>query len=94
MSHVIRVEEAVTIMRELTRVFSLYQQRGFDIIEIHADLEFEKCRTLLHPIWLVTVAKDAHVPGIERSVQTSKHKNCIIRLCIFDIVSYGAMIMR
>ena len=64
-----------SIMRELTRVITLYTNRGFDVIEIHADLEFEKCRHRLHPIRLVTVAKDAHVPEIERSVQTSKHEN-------------------
>ena len=62
-----------SIMRELNRVIKLYHNRGFDVIEVHANLEFEACRTALHPICLVTVGKDEHVPKIERSVQTSKH---------------------
>ena len=70
-----KTKTTTSIMRELHRVFRLYRNRGFDIIEVHADLEFEPCRTHLHPIRLVTVGKDEHVPEIERSVQTSKHEN-------------------
>ena len=88
-----------SILNELSKVYKIYNARGFQIIEIHADSEFEKIRSSILPIRLKTVATDEHVPEIERSIQTQKNENravcyampykCIPRIMVREIVNQG-----
>lgn len=61
------------ILEETNKVINLYQQRGFKIADLHADLEFECIRNEIGNIRLGTVAKDDHVGLVERSIQTVKN---------------------
>ena len=76
-----------------------YHARGFRIIQLHADLEFEKVREDILPIRLMTCGKDDHVPEVERSVQTQKNENravchampyrCLPRIMIRELIKQG-----
>ena len=63
---------AASIVKELRDVCKRYNARGFKVIEVHGDKEFEKIEKEILPIRLRTVAVDEHVPEIERSIQTQK----------------------
>ena len=62
-------------MDEIVKVYKMYNSRGFRIVDIHADNEFEKVRLNLLPVRLTACGVDDHVPEIERSVQTQKNEN-------------------
>ena len=89
----------VSIMKELNDIHKIYNARGFQIIEIHADKEFEKVENEIRPVRLRTCGVDDHVPEIERSVQTQKNENrtlchpmpykCIPRVMIREIIKQG-----
>ena len=95
---------ATTILSELRNVFKIYNARGFRIIEVHADNEFEKVEKDLLPIRLRTVGTDEHVPEIERSIQTQKNENravcyampykCIPRVMVREIVAQGNVFLN
>jgi hypothetical protein len=73
--------------------------RGFRVVEIHADKEFEKVETDLLPVRLRICRVDEHVPEIEGSAQTQKNENraacfavpfkCITRLMVRELVKQG-----
>jgi hypothetical protein len=63
------------MMTELKDVFKVYNARGFRVIQIHADREFEKIEKELLPMRLRVCGVDDHVPEIERSIQTQKNEN-------------------
>lgn len=56
-------------IKHLDNVLSLYKTRGFNVTDIHADQEFECIRQHIFPINLNTVAPDAHVGEVERSIR-------------------------
>lgn len=88
-----------SILKEIQEVQRKYHSRGFQIIDIHADKEFEKVRSLLYPVRLTCCGVDDHVPEVERSVQTQKNENravchampyrCLPRVMIRAIVRQG-----
>ena len=90
---------APSIMNELKDVFKKYNARGLRVTDIHADSEFKKVESDLLPIRLHLCPTDAHVPEIERSVQTQKHENrsacyampyrCLPRIMVRELVAQG-----
>jgi hypothetical protein len=62
------------MLREVKAVIQLYEKRGFNIIDINADKEFECIQTELLPIHLHIVDKDSHVPKVERSICVVKER--------------------
>ena len=52
----------------------LYQDRGLAVVNIHADKEFECCRTKLSPIILNIAGAGMHVGEVERSIRTIKER--------------------
>jgi hypothetical protein len=63
-----------TMLREVKAVVNLYHKRGFNVIDINADKEFECIRTEMLPIRLHIVDKDSHVPEVERSIRVVKER--------------------
>ncbi|KAL7563158.1 hypothetical protein ACA910_014437 [Epithemia clementina (nom. ined.)] len=55
-------------------VINLYRSRGFNVVDIHADMEFERMRHDILPIILNTTAADDHVGDAERSIRTIKER--------------------
>ena len=86
-------------MAELKDIYKVYNARGFEIIKIHADKEFEKAEQDLLPVRLRTVDADDHVPKIEHSIQTQKKENravcyvmpykCIPQIMVQEIIKRG-----
>ena len=80
-------------------VFKIYHARGFRIVELHADNEFNKVEQDILPVRLRCCGVDDHVPEIERSVQTQKNENrtvchampykCFPRVMVREIVKQG-----
>ena len=62
----------MTMIKGLMRTLKLYSIRGFHVINIFADNEFECIRNELLPCNLNIAAKLEHVPEVERSVRTVK----------------------
>ena len=94
------ISRSRTSMKHLINdVQKKYHARGFRIIQLHADLEFEKVREDILPIRLMTCGKDDHVPEVERSVQTQKNENravchampyrCLPRIMIRELIKQG-----
>jgi hypothetical protein len=50
----------------------IYHSRGFRIVTIHADEEFEKLRSHMLPGCLLSPNPGGHVPEVERSIRTMK----------------------
>ena len=71
-----------TIIRNIKRVFKLYQARGFTVRDEHSDNEFECSRATLLPIALNVVPADSHVGEIERSIRTIKER---LRSCVHGL---------
>ena len=90
---------AGSILESLKDIFKVYNARGFKIIEVHADNEFDKIEKDILPVRLRTVGVDEHVPEIERSIQTQKNENravchampykCLPRVMIRELVAQG-----
>ena len=89
----------VSMLAELKKVFKLYNARGFRVVKLHGDREFEKIELDIKPVRLQTCGVDEHVPEIERSVQTQKNENrsachampykCIPRIMVRELVKQG-----
>ena len=89
----------ISIVNEMKEIYKIYNARGFRVVELHADKEFEKIATDILPVRLRICGVDEHVPEIERSVQTQKNENravcfampykCIPRLMVREIVKQG-----
>ena len=56
----------------LTKVFNLYRNRGFDIVSLITDIEFNCIRDDINPVELQTVPADDHVGDIEVSIKLVK----------------------
>jgi hypothetical protein len=69
------------MLKETKKILQLYEQRGFQIIDIHADHEFACIRDELRPVEMDTVVPvDEHVGEIERSIRTTKERTrCTIQ---------------
>ena len=63
------------ILKHLQMVLQKYTSKGFRITSIHADNEFEKIRTDIGAITLVTPPPGDHVPEAERSIRTIKESS-------------------
>jgi len=55
-------------------VLELYLARGFEVSYIHGDNEFECLRESVRPTNMEIVAKNEHVPQVERSIRTIKER--------------------
>jgi len=66
------------LMKAIRNVIALYAKRGFRVVTIHADNEFEAVRPELldlpHPPTLNVTSNDEHVPDIERYIRTVKER--------------------
>ena len=49
-----------------------YTKRGFEVVDVHADKEFECLREGLGNVSLEVCGPDEHVPEVERSIRTMK----------------------
>ena len=61
------------MIEQMKTLDNLYASRGFRIHAVHADPEFEKIREDILPMDLITCEAGAHVPEVERSIQTTKN---------------------
>jgi hypothetical protein len=64
-----------TMLKCINSSLLLYRTRGFTVVDIHADLEFECIREDIMPVHLNVLAADAHVGEVERSIRTIKERN-------------------
>ena len=64
--------QKATMVSETTKIRDLYEDRGFNVVDIHADLEFECITDEMRPTRMVMYAADDHVGPIERSIRTVK----------------------
>ena len=93
-----------SIVKELGDVCKLYNARGFRVVEVHGDKEFEKIEKEILPIRLRTVGTDEHVPEIERSIQTQKNEHrsvchampykCIPRMMVKELIYQGNVFLN
>ena len=60
------------MLHELQVIINLYEKRGFNFVEVKADLEFQCLEMDIKPTILDLLAADDHVGEIERSNRTSK----------------------
>ena len=67
-----------SILSELKEIYKIYNDRGFKIVEVHANKKFDKTETDLLPVRLHICGVDKHVPKIERSVQIQKNDNHVL----------------
>jgi hypothetical protein len=67
-----------TLKKIVLDVIQLYHTRGFRVVDVHGDSEFECLRPALHNITLNVVPADSHVGEVERSIRTIKER---IRAC-------------
>ena len=63
-----------TMLKGVKEALDLYHSRGFTIVDIHADMEFESIRSDIRPTELNVMAMDEHVGEVERSVRTIKER--------------------
>jgi len=63
-----------TLLRETRAVVALYQSRGFNIPDLHTDMEFGCIRNDVLPTRLNVTAADDHVGEVERSIRTIKER--------------------
>jgi type II secretory pathway component PulJ len=63
-----------TLLGETRAVVALYQSRGFNIADLHTDMEFGCIRNDVLPTRLKVTAANDHVGEIERSIRTIKER--------------------
>lgn len=82
-------QEPDTILKSLTQVFDIYEQRGFTVTNIHLDGQFECLRTRLAKIqvYLNTTSRGEHVPEAERYIRTLKERT----RCIYNSLPFPDM---
>ena len=61
-----------TMLSFVNKSISEYTKRGFEVVDIHADKEFECLRESLGNVSLEICGPDEHVPEVERSIRTMK----------------------
>jgi hypothetical protein len=85
------------MIQETKKIIQLYERRGFKIMDIHADNEFERIWDEMRPIEMEAVPADEHIGEAERSIRTTKERTrCTIhglpykqytKLMIIDLVN-------
>ncbi|KAI2498511.1 Reverse transcriptase (RNA-dependent DNA polymerase) [Fragilaria crotonensis] len=70
------------ILQATRHVVNLYNSRGFNVCDIHADNEFECIREDVRPVEVNAVTMDSHVGEVERSVRTIKER---LRTCVHGL---------
>ena len=63
-----------TLLREIKPVLAMYKSRGFNISDLHADIEFECIRNDVLPSRLNVTAANVHVGEVEQSIRTMKER--------------------
>lgn len=63
-----------TLLQEMQAVLKQYQSRGFSVVTIHCDNEFECLRNDVLPAQLNVMAPDDHQGDVERSIRTIKER--------------------
>jgi len=63
-----------TLLRETKAAVALYQSRGFNIPDLHTDMEFGGIRNNVLPTRLNVTAANDHVGEVERSIRTIKER--------------------
>ena len=63
-----------TLLREIKPVLAMYKYRGFNVSDLHADMEFECIRNDVLPSRLNVTAADNHVGEVKRSIRTMKER--------------------
>ena len=58
------------LIKCVKRVINLYQSRGFTVIEVRGDQQFECIEHGITPVHLYTSTAGEHIPQVERSIQT------------------------
>ena len=71
-----------TMISSIMHTVKLYKSRGLIVENIHADNEFECCRSELRPIILSIAGAGMHVGEVERSIRTIKER---VRCSIHDL---------
>ena len=61
-----------TMLSFISKSIAEYTKRGFEVMDIHADKEFECLRELMGNVFLEICGPDEHVPEVERSIRTMK----------------------
>jgi hypothetical protein len=62
------------LLAGINAILTTYAARGFDVVAIHADIQFECLKNELLPIRLNLTAQDDHVGEVERSIWTIKER--------------------
>jgi len=70
------------MLREASLAIDLYRTRGFDVTDIHADMEFSCIQQEMKPTIFEISPQDAHVGEVERSIRTIKER---VRSDIYDM---------
>ena len=88
-----------TIISEMKTIKQKYHGRGFRIINVYGDIEFEKVENDILPMRLHCCGVDEHVPEVERFIQTQKNENrslchampykCIPKIMVREILKQG-----
>ena len=68
----VRSRRKQILLNEAKTVLNLYESKGYNITDIHADKEFQCIREEMRPVELNICATDDHVPEIEMSARTVK----------------------
>jgi hypothetical protein len=71
-----------TILKETLFVIELYHTRVFNVVAIHADMDFECIKNDIPRVHFELTARDAHVGEVERSIRTIKER---VRADIHDM---------
>ena len=61
-----------TMLSFINKSILEYTARGFEVVDVHADKEFECLRESLGNVSLEICGPDEHVPEVERSIRTMK----------------------
>ena len=88
----------------LRAVLDMYRARGFDVITVHADIQFKCLKNELRPVCSNIRAHDDHVGEVERSIWTIKegvHANVrgmpfrrLPRLLIVELVCRSILVLN
>ena len=92
------------LLAGINAVLNTYAARGFDVVAIHADIQFECLKNELLPIRLNLTAQDDHVGEVERSIRTIKERvradvhsmpfQRLPRLMIIELVRRSVLVLN
>jgi hypothetical protein len=95
--------KAITV-KEMKVVLNTYQTWGFDVKDIHANMEFGCIKNKMLPVLMTLNASDDHVGDVERSIQAIKERiradahsmplKRLPRLMIVELVRCAVMVLN